>query len=310
MKALLARSYGPVDELEIGEAPLPVPGPGQVLVRTQAAAVNPIDIALVTGRLRAELPVSHPFVPGVDISGVVEAVGEGVDQFTVGDAVIAWNGVPSGAFAEYAIVRADGSAAVRPAGLDARHGAALPTGALTASALLDEAELGPGSSVLVVGATGGLGGYAVQLAKRIGATVLATGRDGDRDYLQGLGADHVIDYRTENVADRVRDWVPAGVDAVIDVAQAGPALASSAAAAKPGGLVVSPLGGPPAFDRDVTARYTGTTTPTGRLAKLAGLAGAGALHIEIDSEYPFAQARQALTDFVARHVRGKIVITL
>ena len=309
MKALLARSYGPLDELEIGEAPRPVPGPGQLLVRTQAAAVNPIDIALVTGRLRAELPVSHPFVPGVDISGVVEAVGEGVDRFTAGDAVIAWNGVPSGAFAEYAIVRADDSAALRPGGLDAGHGAALPTGALTASALLDEAKLGPGSSVLVVGATGGLGGYAVQLAKQAGATVLATGRDSDRDYLRRLGADHVIDYLTEDVADRVRNWVPAGVDAVIDVAQAGPALAASAAAAKPGGLVVSPLGGPASFDRDVTARYTGTTTPSGRLGRLAALAAAGDLHVEIDAEYPFAQAPQALADFAGRHVRGKIVVT-
>jgi NADPH:quinone reductase-like Zn-dependent oxidoreductase len=309
MKALLARSYGPLAQLEIGELPQPVPGPGQLLVRTQAAAVNPIDVALVTGRLQAELPVSHPFVPGVDISGVVEAVGDGVDRFAVGDAVIAWNGVPSGTFAEYAIVRADGSAAVRPAGLDARHGAALPTGALTASALLDEAKLGPGSTVLVVGATGGLGGYTVQLAKQAGATVFATGRDSDGDFLRSLGADGVIDYRAENVVDRVREWAADGVDVVINVAQAGPALADSAAAARPGGLLVSPLGGPPAFDRDVTARYTGTTTPPGRLAELALLAAAGTLHVEIDAEYPFVQARQALAEFAGRHVRGKIVIT-
>lgn len=308
MKALLARAYGPLDQLEIGEAPQPVPGPGQLLVRMEAAAVNPIDVALVTGRLREELPVRHPFVPGVDVSGVVEAVGEGVDRFAVGDAVIAWNGVPSGAFAEYAIVRADDSAAVRPAGFDARRGAALPTGALTAAALLDEAELVPGSTLLVVGATGGLGGYAVQLAKRAGATVFATGRAGDDGYLRQLGADGVIDYGTEDVVGRVHHWVPDGVDAVIDVAQAGPALAASAAAAKPGGRVVSPLGGPAAFDRDVTARYTGTTTPVGRLAELAALATAGSLRVEI-AEYPFAEARQALADFASRHIRGKVVIT-
>jgi NADPH:quinone reductase-like Zn-dependent oxidoreductase len=248
-------------------------------------------------------------VPGVDVSGVVEAVGAEAGRFAIGDAVIAWNGVPSGAFAEYTIVRADDSAAVRPAGLDARRGAALPTGALTAAALLDEAGLGPGSTLLVVGATGGLGSYAVQLAKQAGATVFGTGRAGDRDYLRDLGADRVLDYGTENIAERVRDWAPGGADAVIDVAQAGPALASSAAAAKTGGLLVSPLGGPPSFDRDVTARYTGTTTPAGRLAELAGLAATGALRVEIDTEYPFAEARQALTDFAGRHVRGKVVIT-
>jgi NADPH2:quinone reductase len=139
--------------------------------------------------------------------------------------------------------------------------------------------------------------------------VFGTGRAGDHDYLRRLGADGVIDYGTQDVVERVRDWAPAGVDAVIDVARAGPALASSAAAAKPGGLLVSPLGGPPSFDRDVTARYTGTTTPPGRLAELAELAAADTLRVEIDAEYPFAEARQALTDFTNRHIRGKLVIT-
>ncbi|WP_020415949.1 NADP-dependent oxidoreductase [Amycolatopsis sp. ATCC 39116] len=309
MKALLARAYGPLDRLEIAEVPRPEPGPGQVLVRVEAAALNPVDTALITGAMRDELPVTHPFVPGVDVSGIVEAVGPGVDRFRPGEAVIAWNGVPSGGFAEYALVRADDSAAARPAALDARHGAALPTGSLTAAALLDEAKPGPGATVLVVGATGGLGSYAVQLAKLAGATVIATGRDGDRGYLESLGADGVIDYRTEDIAQRVQDWAPGGADVVIDLAQAGPALAASAAAAKPGGLVASPLGGPATFDRDVRAVYTGTTTPPGRLAELAALAAAGTLRTEIGAEYPFAQARQALLDFPARHVRGKVVIT-
>lgn len=309
MKALLARSYGPLDDLEIAEVPRPEPGAGQVLVRVEAAAVNRVDIALITGARQDALPVAHPFVPGVDVSGVVEAIGPGVDRFRSGDAVIAWNGVPSGAFAEYALVRADGSATLRPAALDARHGAALPTGSLTAAALLDEAEPGPDVTILVVGATGGLGSYAVQLAKQAGATVIATGREGDRDYLESLGADGVINYRAENVAERVRDWAPEGADVVIDVAQAGPALAGAAAAAKPGGLVVSPLGGPPAFDHDVRAAYTGTTTPPGRLAELAAHAATGALRVEIGAEYPFIETRQALLDFTARHVRGKVVIT-
>ncbi|GAA5165404.1 MULTISPECIES: quinone oxidoreductase family protein [Amycolatopsis] len=309
MKALVAREYGPLDQLELTEVPRPVPGQGQVLVRTEAAAVNPVDLVLVTGGMRDALPVSHPFVPGVDVSGVVEAVGSGVDRFAVGDPVIAWTGVPSGAFAEYALVRADDSAVVRPAALDARRAAALPTGALTASALLDEAKPRAGSTLLVVGAAGGLGSYAVQLAKRAGATVFATGREDDLDYLTRLGADGVLDYRGENVAERVREWVPGGVDAVIDVALAGPDLATSAAAARPGGVLVSPRGGPAEFDCGVTAVYTGTTTPSGRLAELARAAAAHELHIEISAQYPFAEARQALLDFAGQHVRGKVVIT-
>lgn len=309
MKALLARAYGPVEDLEIADVPRPVPGPGQLLVRVEAAAVNPIDVKLVNGAMRDFLPVEHPFVPGVDVSGVVEAVGEGVDRFTPGDAVIATQGVASGAFAEYALVRADDSAAVRPAGLDARRGAALSTAALTAAALLDQAELAPGATLLVVGAAGGIGGYAVQLAKRAGAVVLATGHEEDRERLGRLGADDVVDYRAEDVTRWVRDRFAEGVDVVVDLVAAGPALAASAAAAKPGGLLVSPLGGPPAFDRDVTAAYTGTTTPPGRLAELAALAAEGALRVEIAAEYPLVEARQALLDFTRQHVSGKFVIT-
>ncbi|WP_199444537.1 NADP-dependent oxidoreductase [Umezawaea beigongshangensis] len=309
MKALVARTYGPLEQLEITDLPQPVPGPGQLLVRVQAAAVNPVDVKLITGAVKDFLPVPHPFVPGVDLSGVVEAVGGDVERFAPGDAVIAWNGVPSGAFAEYALVRADDSAAVRPAGLDAHRGAALPTGALTAAALLDEAKPRTGSTILIVGATGGIGGFAVQLAERAGAVVLATGHGDDRERLARLGADDVVDHRAEDVTRWVHDRFPEGVDAVIDLVAAGPDLASSAAAVRPGGVLISPLGGPPAFDRDVTASYTGTTTPPGRLAALAALADEGALRIEIAAEYPFTEARQALLDFTRLHVRGKFVIT-
>ncbi|SER60628.1 NADPH:quinone reductase [Lentzea xinjiangensis] len=309
MKALVARAYGPLEDLEIVDVPRPVPGPGELLVRVEAAALNPVDVKLITGAMKAFAPITHPFVPGVDVSGVVESVGADVERFAPGDAVIAWNGIPSGAFAEYALVRADDSAAARPAGLDARRGAALPTAALTAAALLDLAKPAPGSTLLVVGASGGIGGYAVQLAKRAGATVLATGSGEDRERLGRLGADDVVDYRAEDITRWVRDRFPQGVDAVVDLVAAGPGLASSAAAARHGGVLVSPLGGPPAFDRGVTASYTGTTTPAGRLAELATLAAEGALQVEIAAEYPFAEVRQALLDFTRQHVRGKFVIT-
>ncbi|MGM1065117.1 zinc-binding dehydrogenase [Saccharothrix sp. Mg75] len=309
MRALVARAYGALEELEIAEVARPVPGPGQLLVRVEAAAVNPIDVKLVTGAMRDFLPIAHPFVPGVDVSGVVEEVGADVGRFAPGDAVIAWNGVPSGGFAEYALVRADDTATARPPELDARRGAALPTAALTAAALLDLVRPAPGSSLLVVGAAGGIGGCVVQLARRAGAVVLATGHEDDRERLVGLGADDVVDHRAEDVTRWARDRFPEGVDAVVDLVAAGPALAASAAAVGPGGLLASPLGGPPAFDRDVTAAYTGTTTPPGRLAELAALAAEGALRVGIAAEYPLAEARRALLDFTGQHVSGKFVIT-
>jgi NADPH:quinone reductase-like Zn-dependent oxidoreductase len=309
MKALVSRSYGPLEELTVEDMPTPAAGPGEMLVRTEAAALNPADRALVTGAMKDMLPIRHPFVPGIDVTGVVEAVGEGVTRFAVGDHVLAWNGVPSGALAEYVLVKDALSAALRPAGLDAAHGAALPTGALTAAALLDAANVRPGEVVLVVGAAGGIGSFAVQLAKQAGAKVIATGRAGDAEFLHRLGADETIDYTSTEIAQETARWVPGGADVVIDLANAGPALDGSAAAARPGGRLVSPLGGPPAFDRKITAVYAGTTAPQGRLDELAADAAKGRLRVEIGATYAFADARQALIYFSAQHIRGKVTVT-
>lgn len=155
MKALVARSYGPVENLTLADVPKPTPGPGHVLVRTEASALNAIDLALITGAVKDHLPIQHPFVPGVDVTGVVEAVGEGVSRFSVGDRILAWNGVPSGGLAEYTLVQDAPSAALRPATLSPAESAGLPTAALTAAALIDEATPRADEKVLVVGASGG-----------------------------------------------------------------------------------------------------------------------------------------------------------
>ena len=308
MRALVSSSYGPLEDLRFTDLPVPAPGPGEVLVRTQAVALNPADRSLVLGVMKDVLPVEHPFIPGIDVSGVVEAVGDGVGRFSVGTAIIAWQGVPSGALAEYVLVKDVPSAAVRPAGLDAVRGAGLPTGALTAAALLDLVRIRSGGTLLVVGATGGVGSYAVQLAKQAGLRVLATGRAEDKEYLDRLGADDVVD-RDADIAETTIRIVPGGVDVAIDVVNAGPALAATAAAVRPAGQVISPKGGPPAFERDVTAAYGGTTAPDGRLDQLAAIAADGRLLVEIGASYPFADAKQALVDFGTHHVRGKVAVT-
>ncbi|MFF9624745.1 NADP-dependent oxidoreductase [Streptomyces griseosporeus] len=310
MKALVARAYGPVERLAFEELPTPVPGPDEVLVRTQAAAVNAVDVVLVTGRMREVLPVRHPFVPGVDVSGVVAAVGSSVTRLDVGDPVLAWLGLASGSLAEWVLVRED-LAAVRPAGLDAARAAALATGGLTASALVAAAAIEPWQQVLVWGAAGGVGSFVVQLAKRAGAEVVATGRPEDVEYLRGLGADRVIDYTTGDVVRETRRPVPGGVDAVIDVAHVGPDLLEAAAAVRDGGRVVYVLGGPPpALDRGVTAVYAGAAdAPEGRLRELAEQAADGGVRVELSGVYAFADAKRALADFATGHVRGKLAIT-
>ncbi|MER7450371.1 NADP-dependent oxidoreductase [Nocardia beijingensis] len=308
MRALISRAYGPLEELSFAEVPVPVPGPGQVLVRAEAAALNPIDAKLVTGAMREVIPVTHPFVPGVDITGVVTQVGEGVTRFTVGDPVLAWNGTRSGALAEYVVVDAGPASARRPDGLDPQRAAALPTGALTAAALIDAAALEAGMTVLVVGGAGGVGSYVVQLAGQTGVRVIATGRATQSTLLRELGADIVIDHTASPVAPQLLDMVPGGVDVVIDLANAGPQLESSAEATRTGGRLVSPLGGPSSFPRGVEAVYTGTVAVPGRLDALAEQAARGTLRVVIGATHPFADARQALIDFATQHSQGKVTV--
>jgi NADPH2:quinone reductase len=310
VKALVSQSYGPLEELTIGELPTPVAGPGQVLVRIEAAALNGVDVKLPTGDLKDFAPVRHPFVPGIDGAGVVEAVGEGVTRFSAGDKVMTSNGFASGAIAEYQVVE-DGSAiAIRPEGLDAAHGAALPLAALTSVTVLEVAAVQTGESVLVVGASGGLGTFAVQLAKQAGAKVLATGRADEVEFLRGLGADEVIDYKSVDTAEETHRLVPGGVDVVLDLANQGPGIEDSAAAAKAGGRLISVLGGAASFDRGVEATYVQTKVPAGRFDEVARQAAEGGLRVEIGGTYAFADAAQALIDFSSKHFRGKVVITL
>lgn len=303
MKALLSQAYGPLTDLAIGELPTPSVTPGTILVRVEAAALNGADAKLPTGDLSSLTSVKHPFVPGMDAAGVVESVGAGVTRVAAGDRVVLSNGFTSGAIAEYILVPDSPSIAVRPDGLDAERGAALPLGALTAATAVEEAAITAGESVLVVGASGGVGSFVVQLAKQAGARVLATGRAEDAEFLTGLGADSAIDYRTA-------DLTSTGADVLIDMASAGPALVDAAKAVRPGGRVISLLGGPESFDRDVSVRYIQTFTPEGRLRSLAEDAAEGRLQVAIGARYAFSDAGQALVDFAGQHIRGKVVISL
>jgi NADPH2:quinone reductase len=297
MRALASPAYGPLETLELVDLPTPRPGPGQVLIRNEAVSLNGIDPKLITGAMRDFIPVSHPFVPGADVAGVIEQVGPGVTRFTAGDPVIAALGAGSGGLAEY-VVAAD----------DTRRGAALITGAMTARTVLDVARIRPDETVLVVGATGGVGSFTVQLAKDITPTVYATGRPEDEQFLLGLGAHALID-RGADLAKETHRLVPGGVDVVLDLVQAGPDLAASAAAARPGGRLVSVLGGPPAFEQDVTASYIVTEFPAGRLAEFAGRAAGGELQVPVAASFAFADARKAYLEYATNHVAGKYVVT-
>jgi NADPH:quinone reductase-like Zn-dependent oxidoreductase len=209
-RAVLIRAYGGAAAAEVAEIAKPAAGPGQVLVRVGAAGVNGIDWKVREGYVRDAFPIQLPAVLGIELAGVVEAVGPGASRFRVGDRVMG----PLGGLGAYAdIVAADEALLVRtPQGLDDVHAAGVPVAAVAAWHSLHHA--GPitaGQRILVHGAAGGLGGYAVQYAKRAGAEVFATASTAALDYVRSLGADHVIDYRAQRFESVARD-----IDLVLD----------------------------------------------------------------------------------------------
>lgn len=309
MKALVASAYGPVQQLRIREVPDPSPGPGQVLVRVEAAALNPIDVKLVTGELRAMFPVTHPFVPGMDATGVVAAVGTGVTRFAADDEVIAYAGAASGTIAEYVLIGAGPELVHRPRALLPTRAAALPTAAMTAHCVLAAAALRPGDDVLVIGATGGVGALVVQQAAELGVRVLATAAPADAAYIRALGAYGTIDHTAVDTLAAARQSHPGGLDVVIDLINAGPALAPTAGSVRPGGRLVSTLYGPAEVDGLVPV-YVRMEASAGDLPRQVERVTAGRMSIEVTATYPFDTSPQAMRDLAeGRHTRGKIVIT-
>ncbi|ABW13133.1 Alcohol dehydrogenase GroES domain protein [Parafrankia sp. EAN1pec] len=304
-----------------GEQPrlsdLPVPGPveGTVLVRVKAAGLNAIDNALAAGMMAEMLPHLYPLVLGRDAAGVVEAVGAGVDHVAVGDEVIGHMllvpPIQAGTLAEYALLPA---AAVtrKPAGLDFTTAAALPLAAAAAKTAVDAVEPEPGQTVLVVGAGGGVGSYAVQLLAARDVTVVATGTAADAGRLTALGATTVVDYTAGPVAEQVRAAYPDGVDALIDLVAYTPDSAPLDVVRK-GGKVASTLG---AADEEALAAagLTGTSVmaaPVRELiAELAALAAAGTLKVDITTVLPLEKATDGLATLASGAARGKIVVEI
>ena len=311
MKALVANEYGePPSNLEVAEVPDPTPGPGQLLVRIEAAALNPFDLKLITGALREMAPVTFPHLIGMDGSGVVVGTGDGVSDFTDGDAVVGFFGKSPGTVAEYAVIDVGPAVSRRPGDLDAVHSAAVPESGMTALTLMRAARLQVGDSVLVIGATGGIGMFVVQLASAQGAQVIATASDEDVAYVRGLGASEVIDYKSADIVEGVRGLRPGGVDVVIDLINTGEDIPTSARAAREGGRVVSPLAGPDQLDRDVSAVYIGSFVPQpGDLEGLLAQVADRILKVEVSLVYALDEAPRALAEFAGRHTRGKVAIT-
>jgi NADPH:quinone reductase-like Zn-dependent oxidoreductase len=235
VRAVIMRTFGSPEVLEVVDVERPEPGPGEVLVRVEAVGLNPVEAFVRSGGF--PLFGDPPLVLGWDVAGIVEAAGPDVERFAVGDRVFGLPLFPqlARAYAEYVVAPAD-QLARPPAELDAVHAAALPLAGLTVlQSLIGAAGVEPGQHVLIHAAGGGVGHLAVQIAKALGARVTATASEGKRDFVKDLGADAVIDYRNEDVASQV-----SGVDVVLDPV-GGDLADQSIPLVRPGGVIVSLL---------------------------------------------------------------------
>jgi alcohol dehydrogenase len=333
MRALVLSRYGGPEHTALTDVPQPSPRAGEFLVRVHAAGLNPVDYKTRAGALRVIRKYPLPIVMGNELSGVVDAVGPGMVRFARGDRVFARVDKDfMGAFAEYAVVHED-HAARMPASLDFPSAAAVPLAALTAlQALRDELYLSAGHRVFIPGGAGGVGTFAIQIAKHLAAHVATTTSPRGEALVKRLGADVVINYRRERFEDKL-----SGYDCAFDLV-GGDTLARLWPVVKPGGRVVSIAGMPePVTARKDLGRGSGLAVlfwvaslatrlravrhgvsyrylfmhPSGAdLAYLASLIEAKKLEVVIDRVFPFAEAKQALAYLETGRAKGKVVLAI
>jgi NADPH:quinone reductase-like Zn-dependent oxidoreductase len=300
--------FGPPDVMRFERVQLPSPGPGEVLVKVAAAGVGPWDGWIRAGK--SALPQPLPFTLGSDLSGEIVAVGPGVSDLRVGDQIYGvTNSQFTGAYAEYALATA-AMVSSKPTSLTYTEAAAVPVIAVTAwQALFDQAQLKAGQTVLIHGAAGNVGAYAVQLASRAGLRTIATAATDDNPCVRDLGANTVIDYRTQRFEEEVKD-----ADAVIDLV-GGETQERSFQVLRRGGKLISAVSHPDqhlAQSHGVEAAFFLVNVTSQYLAKIAGLVDGGKLRTRVGAALPLADAREAhfMLERLRPQPKGKIVLTV
>jgi NADPH:quinone reductase-like Zn-dependent oxidoreductase len=308
MMAWRVHEFGPPDTMQLEQIPRPDPGPGEVLVKVSAAGVGPWDGWIRSGK--SALPQPLPLTLGSDLAGDIEAVGPDVTDLRVGDQVY---GVTNprfiGAYAEYAVASA-AMIAHKPTSLSHIEAASVPVIAVTAwQGLFDQAQLIAGQTVLIHGAAGNVGSYAVQLARQAGLRTIATAAAEDLVYVRELGADTVVDYQSEHFEDVARD-----VDAVLDLV-GGDTQTRSFQVLRRGGKLISAVSRPDqelAKSLGVDATFFLVNVTTRHLTEIAGLIDSSALRTRVGAVLPFADAREAhlMLEGIRRPPKGKIVLAV
>ncbi|MDB5319773.1 MAG: alcohol dehydrogenase [Phycisphaerales bacterium] len=306
MKAVRLHQRGGPEQIVVEEAPLPAPGEGEVRIRVAAAAITPGELGWDETYRHPDKSPRLPTIPGHDVAGVVDALGAGVTDVAVGDAVYALVDFPlNGSAAEYVVVPAADVAAA-PRTIDAVRAAAVPLSGLTAwQGLFDHGRLAAGERVLIHGGAGGVGGFAVQMARWCGAHVIATASSRSVGLVRELGADEVVDYGADRFEEVVHD-----VDVVFDTV-GGETLARSLKSVRRGGRLVS-IAGVPDKDKTAEAGVSGiffiVRPSRAQLEQIGQLIDEGQLRVNVQEVYPLAEARKAFERSLAGHLSGKVVL--
>ena len=304
MRAAFFRSYGGPEVLQYGDLPDPVPAAGEVVVDIHAASINAADWKMRGGQYGAKVELPH--VPGRDFSGVVAALGQGAADFGVGDAVFGVCEVPrEGAYAERIAIRQE-IVARKPERLTHVQAAAIALAGLTALVSIEDTlKLQKGETILIQGGAGGVAGFAIALARHLGARVITTTSAGNREYVRSLGADEVIDYRAQDFTRLVRDC-----DAVFDTV-GGDVTQNSFSVLRPGGRLASVAVGmsaAPSPRADVASLRPNVKRDRPHLDRVASLVSQGIVPLPAITEFPLAKAADAHRVSEARHLRGKLVL--
>jgi NADPH:quinone reductase-like Zn-dependent oxidoreductase len=306
MKAVIAHEYGAPEVLKFEEVPRPEPNGDEVLVRVIASSVNPADPLTLSGKYAKEFGTHLPLIPGYDMAGVVEKTGADVRKLKVGDAIY---GYPTfgGSWADYVTVK-ESEVAVKPTSLNFAEAASVPMGALTAwQSLVDVAKLQPGQTILVHGGSGGVGSFAIQIAKARGARVIATASTANQDLLKQLGADVAVDYTKTKFEDVAKD-----VDAVLDPVGKD-TLARSYDVVKKGGIVMSLVALPDPAElkkRGIRGASISSHPDAKDLAEIAQLIDAGKIKPIVTQVRPLSEAVAVQQQAATHHTRGKVVIRI
>ena len=308
MKAVRFHEYGGPEVLRYEDVDRPRPAAAQVLIRVAATSFNPVDAAIRSGFLQQVFPVALPHTPGIDVAGTIAEIGEGVARWSVGEAVVGFLPMTEdGASAEFVLAPAELLTGA-PTSIPLVDAAALPSASLSAwQALFEQADLKAGQRVLVNGAGGGVGGYALQLAKQAGATVIATASPRSRDAVEALGADRIVDYTATAVTEAISE----PVEVVLNLVNAPESdLAGLTDLVSDGGVLVSttsPVRDDPG--RDVRSVRLFVRSDAGQLATIVERVDSGELRVDVSERFPLSEIARVHELGEAGKFRGKVILT-